>query len=259
MRRENECALVIAYYLSKFDTEGLERLGYNHFNTAFQDVGQRLGVNPNSVKNMRDEFDSLHLHRRGWHQRPLRPSREAVVEAFEHLSEPAFRSVVKDLVESTAFRESGEINTILQSIREREEAGERSIAAYASRGRTGEKAETTFVDLFYKDATPFRGTLHDRRQDGAGYDFEVESEWNTILVEVKGIADRVGGIRMTDKEWRIAEITGERYFLVVISNLNEEPELRFVRNPYRELAPQRHIATSVTVSWDIPPRQLFGA
>lgn len=52
-------ALVAAFYLSKFDAASLTRLGYSTFKEAFADIGQRLGVNPRSVKNKRDDFDPV--------------------------------------------------------------------------------------------------------------------------------------------------------------------------------------------------------
>ena len=52
-------ALVAAFYLSKFDTEALAQLGYATFKEAFADIGNQLGVRPSSVKNKRDDFDSV--------------------------------------------------------------------------------------------------------------------------------------------------------------------------------------------------------
>lgn len=58
-------ALVAAVYLSKFDAAALARLGYSTFKEAFADIGQKLGVNPRSVKNKR-------RFRSGFQQRPCR-------------------------------------------------------------------------------------------------------------------------------------------------------------------------------------------
>ena len=88
METKSELALQIAYFLSKYDSRAFELLGFDSWNQAYKEIGKRLDVKPNSVKNMRDEFDSVHPNARsGWHQRPLRPSRKRVVEQLGDMSE----------------------------------------------------------------------------------------------------------------------------------------------------------------------------
>ena len=41
-------ALVAAFYLSKFDTDALARLGYATFKAAFADIGKQLSVRPST-------------------------------------------------------------------------------------------------------------------------------------------------------------------------------------------------------------------
>jgi hypothetical protein len=88
MESKNELALQIAYFLSKHDRRAFELLGFDSWNQAYREIGTRLNVKPNSVKNMRDEFDSVHPNpRSGWHQRELRPSRKRVVDQIGNMSE----------------------------------------------------------------------------------------------------------------------------------------------------------------------------
>jgi len=95
MKKGNELALVIAYYLSKFDKKAYESLGFGSNTRTHEQIGRRLSVNPNTVKNMRDDFDSIHPNpRAGWHQRDLRPSRRKVVEDFGHVPEHELRDYV---------------------------------------------------------------------------------------------------------------------------------------------------------------------
>lgn len=87
MDDKNKLALISAYYLSKYNHEALRALGYSAYSQAFNDIGDRLGVKANSVKNMRDEFDPIHDNDRvGWYQRPLRPSRARVAQLFSGVS-----------------------------------------------------------------------------------------------------------------------------------------------------------------------------
>ena len=79
-----------------------------------------LGVNLNSVKNMRDEFDPLHDNlRAGWYQRPLRPSRAKVVESFQHLSEEELRDVVLEILTNPEFVSSDDFSDVVTPIVER--------------------------------------------------------------------------------------------------------------------------------------------
>ena len=99
MKRENELALIIAFYLSKYDREGLGNLGYANFNKAYRDIEKKIGVKATSVKNRRDEFDPVHDNERvGWYQRPMSPSRVRIVEQFSSMSEPTLRSIVLDII-----------------------------------------------------------------------------------------------------------------------------------------------------------------
>jgi hypothetical protein len=60
MKEGNSLALIAAYYLSKFDSVAYEYLGFETKTKTHNEIGQILGVNPNTIKNMRDDFDSIH-------------------------------------------------------------------------------------------------------------------------------------------------------------------------------------------------------
>lgn len=258
MKYENELALVIAYYLSKFDTMALANLGYSSFAQAFEEIGATLGVKPNSVKNMRDEFDPLHENERaGWYQRPLRPSRAHVVEAFSDMPELTLRGIVHDIIHSEAFRNSGTLNRVLQALSEKANEGTGSQREYAPRGVTGKMAEELFWKWFHEGLTPWTGHLQDHRELGQGYDYLLQvGTDDDYCVEVKGLASETGGILLTDKEWRTAQSRGDRYIIVVISGLETSPKLSIVGNPASVLSPSRQISVAVVVSWSVPSSQL---
>lgn len=67
MKRNSKLALYIAYYLSRFNEEGLQKLGYETWKQAYEDISLKLDININTIKNRRDEFDPIHGHRAGWH------------------------------------------------------------------------------------------------------------------------------------------------------------------------------------------------
>lgn len=70
--KKQEKVLIVAYYLSKFNYEALNKLNYKTHREAFNDIGERLEVKPNTLKNRRDDFDSINDNgRKGWYQKEL--------------------------------------------------------------------------------------------------------------------------------------------------------------------------------------------
>lgn len=79
-----QAALIVAYYLSRFDKDGYQKLGYQSFTQAFEDLADKLDVKRSSLKNIRDQYDSVHDNGRvGWHQRPLSSSRLRIAEEYK--------------------------------------------------------------------------------------------------------------------------------------------------------------------------------
>lgn len=70
--------MLLGYVASRFDDKYLGALGFKKFSHFSRHVASKLGVNVNSVKGWRDEFDGLnpdpHKKRRGWVRKPT-PSR----------------------------------------------------------------------------------------------------------------------------------------------------------------------------------------
>lgn len=94
MEQNHQEALYVAYYLARFDKEALRFLNYSTWTEAFNDIAYKLKVQKHSVKNWRDEFDPLFGHRKGWHKRPMAPSRLYVAEEMKHLKEKEIRKIV---------------------------------------------------------------------------------------------------------------------------------------------------------------------
>ena len=113
MKESHTLALIVANYLSKYDKEAYKDLGFSTSSDAHKQIGRALGVNPNSIKNMRDEFDPLHDNPRvGWYQRPLRPSRAKVVESFQDLGEEELRDVVLEILTNPACLKRRLVNLV---------------------------------------------------------------------------------------------------------------------------------------------------
>ena len=195
MSPQHTRALIVAYYLSKFDKVAVRSLGFNQAATAFRSVGEVLGVKSTSVKNMRDEFDVLHGNGRvGWRNRPMHPTRIRIDELFGQMCEEELRATVVQILRG---QDSGVVD--VQHILELESKSN-SEASVASRGQTGAQAENYIIQLAKNGMLPFSGTLLDKRLDACGYDFEIRSRLrpNSLMLEVKGIIGDRGSILMTD-------------------------------------------------------------
>jgi hypothetical protein len=259
MKSENELAMITAFYLSKFGEEGLARLGYETYRQAFQEIGRILHVNPNSVKNWRDEFDPYYDNgRKGWHQRDTRPSRQKVMATFDPLSEEALRAIVLDII-SDADRSKVE-KELRSALKEIEATDDRQKThkkvEYVARGRTGRLAEEFFVSRFNAGLTPFNGAIKDCRDDGTGFDFEITIPGSRTLVEIKGLAAELGGITFTDKEWKVANKIQDGYFLGLVTQVLTSPQIGFVQNPARNLVPVYYAYTTVAVNWTVDAEQV---
>ena len=97
-RLETE-SLVLGYAMSRLDAAYLERRGLKTWQQAFKEAAQALAEPPASFKNLRDEFDPVHPNpRRGWHNRPLRPTRQRVMDEMAEVSDEALLELVTRIV-----------------------------------------------------------------------------------------------------------------------------------------------------------------
>lgn len=98
MREENKASLLIGYFLAKYDLQAYEALGFQNRSHAHVELGKNLGVKPATIKNMRDQFDTMFGHRAGWHQRELTASRLNIHKKYENYSFEQLLEVVQLLI-----------------------------------------------------------------------------------------------------------------------------------------------------------------
>ncbi|MCC9072127.1 DUF3883 domain-containing protein [Flavobacterium sp. F-65] len=252
MEANHKLTLIISYYLSRFNDTGFRNLGYTTWDEAFKDISIKLNVKESSVKNWRDEFDPIHGHRVGWYQRPMSPSRVNVVNAFEGMSEEDLREIILDILNKNIFKEDQNLEIINTVISDKQYDGS---GRFILRGPTGKKAEDYFIQYHKENGLPIEGILIDTREKGCGYDFEIKNT-QTYFVEIKGINDASGGIVFTSKEWLIAKRKKEKYFLIIVSNLNDVPQIKIINNPAKELNPKKNIFTTIQINWSISGKEL---
>ena len=235
-------AIIVAYAMSRFDKDFLQRFSFNSWREAFHDTGCRLGVRPASMKNLRDEFDPIHPNeRKGWHMRPLRPNRQRVLAEFCEASDEALAEVVSRL---------------LRGDQEVEEVVTKPLAAGSSypcreccrKAPDGALAEEYFLGHSERICGLSPSALVDYRFEACGFDFGVKHE-SRLAIEVKGIKASRGDILFTDCEWRQAARRKADYWLVVVGALDNKPRPLLVKHPYAALDAISSIRHSAVVSW----------
>lgn len=254
MEKSHKLTLYVSYYLSRFNNQALANLNYTTWNNAFEDIGKRLNVKPHSVKNWRDEFDPLFVHRAGWYQRPMSPSRVKVAQALEDLNESQIRSIANDIITGKIKEDPEEEEQLLLIVTD--DTKDKIPRKFILRAPTGKAAENYFIQYYNKTFIPRRGALLDCRDLGCGYDFKIESKNLDTYVEVKGLADFSGGVLFTDKEWQVATEKGEDFFLCIVKNVNENPEINFIQNPASKIKPKKNIYTTIQINWSVTENDL---
>ncbi len=240
--------LVVAYYLSRFDKKGVQSLGFNTWNDAYDGIGKALGVPPATVKQIRDSFDPYCSPvRKGYHQRKVLRSRVQVMEAYSDLSGDAVYEIARDIV-----RGKGDAVIYTAPIIA---TGKKDVGimadnlAFAARLRTGEAAEEYFKAQ-YPTLPQFTGLeLEDTRKLGTGFDFRVHGPKGFRAVEVKGVVGESGSIAFTDKEWSVAHYLKQDYILALVRSLDTAPALELTIDPATHIAVTRRSIESVSVYW----------
>lgn len=231
-------------YLSKFDLEGLKFLGFDNFTEAFNVIGLALGIQPRSVRNYRDEFDPLFPNKRkGWHKRGIRKSCEDIYDTFHVLNLADFSSLLKDII----YRDH-DLDVLMEEIAKSE--GEKE-SSFAKRLITGQAAEQYFRDN-YLTVDLFRGSkLEDTTRVGCGFDFKLVAEEKELYfgVEVKGLNDPSGKVALTNKEYAVAGLLKDRYFIFVVKNFKEKPFHQIYRDPIENLSFNRIENKVVQITW----------
>lgn len=215
-------AILIGLYLSKYNEEALEELGFDGFVQAFNTLGYSIGSKPASIKNYRDEFDPYFPNKRkGWHKRQIRDYCKEFSDDFGHLDFTDFTELIK--------------NIVIQDYDIEKLAGETEKKDYskqiAKRLATGQAAEEYFK-LHYQKIDRFKNfELVDTRKKAVGFDFEITLNTNFYCVEVKGLNASKGSILLTEKEFKVANSRKEKYCLFIVSNFIESPAHQYFFNP----------------------------
>lgn len=233
-------ALIVAYAMSRLDRAFLDRFGYDTWSAAFDRAASAFDLPATSMKNLRDEFDVVHPHRKGWRNRPMLESRQRVLGEFYEASDDALLEIAARLLAGDSDA-TDEIVRPLATTKQR-------VENVAERLRTGRLAEEYFMEHSERLCGVPSASLVDRRQDAAGHDFGA-SDRPQLAIEVKGLKALAGPILFTDLEWRTARLRRDNYWLVVVGGLDAEPSGRLWRDPASVLRPDTRVRRTAVAEW----------
>ena len=149
MTEINQKEMLAGLFLSKFDQEGLRRLGYPTFTAAYEDLAGLIGGNPRSVKAYRDEFDPVFPNpRRGWADRGMHPSRKAMLDEFGSMDIESMAELLEEQFRGTA-QYLGSLDDALRS--------SSSGAEVASKAEAVPIEDTSHFAANVTDPTSFEG------------------------------------------------------------------------------------------------------
>jgi hypothetical protein len=248
----NLLAIIVAFYLSKYDKQGLKNLGFKNDADAFQTTANILGIKKNYIKFRRDEFDPIHPWRRGW-QRPMDNRIIRSIEALQDLEEQDLREIVLKILNDKDYKKSEEAEKITSLFAEKKKEKK---SKYVLRGPTGRQAEDFFISYFPNNYMPVEGKLIDCRDFGIGYDFQIVTGKEDYFIEVKGLSDISGGVLLTNKEWITAKEKGDYYYLCIVSNIGDAPKLKLIQNPAIKLNPKKNVCATIQINWSVTNKQL---
>jgi hypothetical protein len=239
-----EKLILAGLFLSKYDSAGFKKLGFDSFIEAFNVIGYALGAKPASIKNYRDEFDPLLSSRRkGWHKRPTRGYCLRVFEEYKNLDFEAFSGLIKSFF--------GYDENLWSEVRAKGETDENE-SIFAKRLITGLAAEQYFESV-QPTLPEFKGYAPENTTRlGCGYDFRLRAETKKdfLAVEVKGLQQTKGALSMTPKEYEVATSFADRFFLFVVKNFRESPFHEIYQNPVAHgLRFTKKERVTVHISW----------
>jgi len=217
-----EKAIICGLFLSKFDSEGLAALGFGTFKEAFNVFGLAINAKSASIKNYRDELDPLFPNtRQGWHKRKLREHCQKIYETY-HSYDLEYMALLVSNITGCSLTADTEVENS-------------ESETFAKRLLTGRAAENYFLANYRAEPEFESSDVVDVTQSGCGFDFRVLQDVISPFkaVEVKGIRQKKGGIALTNKEHLIADTFGDRYYLYIVKNFDEEPYAEKYCNPLR--------------------------
>ena len=220
---------MIGYGLAKFNKEFVKEFGFSTLTAFYQYfVDNLIADTRNTVKNRRDLFDQFFPNngRQGWWQKgDAYIHRKILIDSlFGHENVIGYSDIVK-----LYLKENYKIKDLIV------EAKPIVKSRFKKLQETGLEAELYFMNNFNSIEMFKNGILDDARLYGDGYDFQVNVNESSFLAEVKGIREKKGRFRLTEKEFKMASEYKNDYVVSLVLNLNDSPTFLIIENPIQNL------------------------
>ena len=220
---------LIGYGLSKFNDDFIKEFGFTTKTASYEycvlnEIAETVGT----VKNRMDLFDHFFPNngRKGWWQKGnAYIHRKLLIDSlFGSEQVKGYADIVKMYLKENFNMTGIMVNAkpIVSSM-------------FKKLQKTGLEAELYFMNN-YNEIDAFKdGFLEDARLFGDGYDFQITVNQSTYLAEIKGIREKKGKFRMTQKEYNKALEYKNDYVITLVLNLNDTLRFLTIENPANNL------------------------
>lgn len=238
-KHENyEILNLIGYGLSKFNDDFIKEFGFKT-KTAFYEYCVKINIaeTVGTIKNRMDLFDHFFPNngRKGWWQKgDAYIHRKYLIDSlFGNENVKGYSDIVK-----LYLKENYKIKELLVEVKPIVKSRFKKLQ------ETGLEAELYFINNFNEISTFNNGILEDARLYGDGYDFQINVNNNSYLAEVKGIREKKGRFRLTEKEFLMASEYKNDYIITLVLNMNDLPTFLTIENPINNLKFEERIIKS---------------
>lgn len=237
-KHENyELLNLLGYGLAKFDNEFIKQFGFNTKSSFFKYFVEIGIVETGSVvKNRMDLFDPFFENsRKGWWQKgDAYIHRKLLIDSlFGNENVLEYANIVK-----LFLKDNFKINDIFVDVKPIVKSRFKKLQ------ETGLEAELYFINNYNSIDIFKNGIIEDARLYGDGYDFQINVNENSFLVEVKGIRAKKGKFRLTENEYIKAQEYKNDYIVTLVLNLDDLPTFLTIDNPLENLKFEERIIKS---------------
>ena len=220
---------MIGYGLAKFDKEFIKQFGFKTKTTFYKFLVEKgVADTTGTIKNRQDMLDPFFPNSRSgwWQKKDQYIHRKLFIDSlFGKEDLKTYADIVKTYLNKEL--DIKEFKSSLKPITQ---------SKYRQMQETGVEAEEYFQSNYKLISSFKRGSIEDARLFGDGYDFQLDfSDESYCLIEVKGLKTETGNRRFTEKEFQRASEFKDKYFLVVVNNLVNFPQLCVTQNPVANL------------------------
>jgi hypothetical protein len=231
---------LLGYGLAKFGMNFVLNIGFNTKKSFYEHL-VNIGVAETSgvIKNRQDLFDPFFKNKRkGWWQKGnTYIHRKTFIDSlFGELNALEYADIIKLHLCKEFSLDIVEIKPIVES-------------KFKQLQQTGIEAELFFLHNYLTIDFFKKGVIEDARLYGDGYDFQIQVENSYYLTEVKGVREKMGSVRLTEKEFYRAKEHENNYVLSVVSDLNNIPKITTIFNPLSEIELAPIVVESKNISY----------